>query len=243
MRSVMSKENIRKKLMHAYKTLHKEYGPQGWWPVTDSGVVPTYKKRKRLSESQMFEIIVGAILAQNTSWKNAEKSLVELNKENAIDAKKLVGMNKNKLIRLIKSSGYFNQKADRLKVVANFFLQNKLSDLSKLEASELRNKLLEVKGIGEETADSIVLYAFKKPMLVIDAYTKRIMSRLGMCKEDASYGELQEMFHSQLEMDAEIFNEYHALLVELAKQHCTKKPVCTGCPAGKMCQYAKYINL
>jgi len=199
-------------LFKIYKRLYKAYGPQKWWPVT--------------SKNKQFEVIIGAILTQNTSWKNVEKAIANLKKAGLIKAEKIKAVNVKKLAKLIKPSGYFNQKAERLKTAAGFFLENKTPS---------RQELLDIKGIGPETADSILLYALGRPFFVIDMYTKRIMSRIGLCDNKAGYDELQQMFHAQLPKDAEMFNEYHALLVELAKQHCMKKPSCNGCPVAGLC--------
>lgn len=201
------------RIRQIYYKLYKEFGPQHWWPVT--------------SDNTRFEIIIGAILTQNTAWKNVERAIFNLNKNKLIDVNKIIKINKNELAQLIKPAGYYNQKAERLKIVAEFIKNHK---------NPTREELLAVKGIGPETADSILLYAFDKPYFVIDAYTKRIFSRLGLCKENATYTELQELFHKNLKRDAKLFNEYHALLVELGKNCCKKKPECMKCPIKKFCK-------
>ena len=201
------------KIQQVYRILFKEYGRQGWWPVT--------------SGNKQFEVIIGTILTQNTSWKNVEKAIANLRKEKLISAEKIKNINLKKLAKLVKPSGYFNQKAERLKLAAEFFLKNK---------NPSRKELLQLKGIGPETADSILLYAFGKPYFVVDLYTKRIMSRMGLCKPDVKYDDLQEMFHSQLPKQVKMFNEYHALLVELAKRNCMKTPACEECPAARLCK-------
>jgi endonuclease-3 related protein len=201
------------KLLKIYNILLKKYSQQKWWPTT--------------TRHKKWEVIVGAILTQNTSWKNVEKAIANLNKNKLIDKNKINKINKNKLASLIKPSGYFNQKAERLKIAAEFFSKNK---------NPTREQLLEVKGIGPETADSILLYAFNKPFFVVDMYTKRIFSRAGFCGGKCSYDELQEMFHSSLPRKAGLFNEYHALIVELAKNHCKKTPECAGCPIARICK-------
>ncbi|MBW2972970.1 endonuclease III domain-containing protein [Candidatus Woesearchaeota archaeon] len=203
-----------------FKTLYKTYGAQNWWPVT--------------SKNKQFEIIIGTILTQNTSWKNVEKAIANLKEKNLIHPAKIIKTNKNALAKLIKPSGYFNQKAERLKIVSKFLLQNK--NLSRLPVKKLRETLLEIKGVGPETADSIILYAFNKPSFVVDLYTKRIFSRLGFCNQDCKYDELQDLFHKSLARDAKLFNEYHALIVEHAKQFCRKTPECRGCPLTKVCR-------
>ncbi len=216
----------------AYQKLHEAFGPQGWWPVNGE-----YSKNNfdipRNSEER-FEIIIGAILTQNTSWKNVEKALSNLRDANIRSPEKILQANKNRLAKLIRPSGYYNQKAERLKIVSRFFLEN--PSLETLPVPALREKLLSVKGIGPETADSIILYAFRKPVFVIDAYTKRIFSRLGLCSKDADYHSLQDLFHANLKKDRPLFNEYHALLVELAKRHCSKVPACSPCPLNRFCR-------
>jgi endonuclease-3 related protein len=208
-----------------YNELYREYGPQKWWPTTLEGELhPTYHGKK-INEKQRFEIIAGAILTQNTSWKNVEKAIIELNKAKVLDIDKIRKINRKKLAQLIRSAGYYNQKAERLKIAAEFIFNNK---------NPSREELLEVKGIGPETADSILLYAFEKPYFVIDAYTKRIMSRIGFSFN--SYDELQSIFVKSLPKKTRLYNEYHALLVELAKAHCRAKPLCKGCPLHQICK-------
>jgi endonuclease-3 related protein len=214
------------KIQELYKILHKTYGPQKWWPTTLEGELhPTYHG-KRINQKQRFEIIVGAILTQNTSWKNVEKAIFNLNKKKLFQKYKIKKINKNKLASLIKPSGYYNQKAERLKIIADFISKNK---------NPSREQLLEVKGIGPETADSILLYALNRPFFVVDAYTKRIFSRIGLCDGKCSYDELQKLFHKNLKKKTKLFNEYHALLVELGKNHCRTKPVCRDCPINRLC--------
>jgi endonuclease-3 related protein len=216
------------KLAQVYKTLIKAYGKQNWWPTTLEGEIhPTCHGNRVLSEKQRFEIIVGAILTQNTSWKNVEKAIFNLNKKGVLSINKIKKINKKILAKLIKPSGYYNQKAERLKIAAEFFSQNK---------NPTRGELLDVKGIGPETADSILLYACSKPYFVIDAYTKRVFSRTGLCDGKCSYDELQAIFHKSMPKKAKLFNEYHALIVELAKRHCMKKPVCKRCPIRNICK-------
>lgn len=221
-------------LLTIYNKLYKAFGRQHWWPLVSIKTSKSAAKRgtaqfltSKQKERAKFEVFIGAILTQNTAWKNVAKAIANLKKENLIDAARMQKTNVRRLAKLIKPAGYYNQKAERLKIAAEFFLKNKNPE---------RNKLLDVKGIGQETADSILLYAYKKPVFVIDAYTRRILSRAGLCKEDCDYNELQQFFHRELPKDAKLFNEYHALLVELAKRHCTKKPVCGSCPVNKLCK-------
>ncbi len=211
-----------------YSVLYKTFGPQGWWPTTPKNKLhPKHHGKVPKNDKQKFEIIIGAILTQNTSWKNVEKAIFNLNKAKLVDIDKIKKVNIKKLASLIKPSGYYNQKAEKLKIAAEFFSKNK---------SISRHELLAVKGIGPETADSILLYAFQNPSFVIDAYTKRIFSRIGLCKPNIKYNELQEIFHQNLSKNTKLFNEYHALIVELGKQFCTKTPKCSNCPIKDSCK-------
>ncbi len=215
--------------MNIFNKLFQAFGPQGWWPVKGE-----YRQRT-LSEADRLEVCIGAILAQNTSWKNVEKALENLHKCNLMDLKKLALIDEKKLENLIRCSGYYRQKAKKLRIFAQCILES--GSLKTFFAKEnLRDELLSVWGIGPETADSIMLYAAEKPIFVIDAYTKRIMSRFGVCKPDVDYQVLQGYFHRKLPRDEKLFNEYHALLVELAKKNCNKTPVCSSCPIKKSCQ-------
>ena len=208
------------KIIKIYESLLKEFGHQGWWPINNKYHPNDYSYPH--NEKEKLEIIYGAILTQNTSWKNVEKTLENIKD---VDVENIA---KEKLASLIKSAGYFNQKAGRLKIAHEFFNRNK---------NPSREELLKVKGIGPETADSILLYAFNKPYFVIDSYTKRIFSRLGF--GDKSYNDLQKMFHDNLDKDYKLFNEYHALLVQHAKVYCKKEPLCQKCPLNKICLYYK----
>lgn len=223
----------------------KEYGHQGWWPLTSDGKLkPEYHKGDYSypkTDKQFLEICQGAILTQNTSWKNVEKALTCLNENKLIDIDKILAHQHNALAECIRSSGYHNQKAERLKIMAKFLKATPISMLQKLDVKTLREILLKIKGVGPETADSIILYAFNKPIFVIDTYTKRIFSRLGLCKKDVKYEELQELFMSNLstnnpQKDTELFNEYHALLVEHAKRYCATKPRCEECILRNECK-------
>ena len=213
-----------------YEKLLYRHGKQGWWPIKGE-----YKPRK-LSEKDRLEICIGAILTQNTSWKNVEKAIQELYAHKLIDLKRLLSIDENQLAKFIRSSGYYRQKAKKLKIFAKHVLKyDSLSNFFKRK--NLREELLLLWGIGPETADSIILYAAEKPVFVVDAYTKRIMSRFGVCKPDVEYHKLQDFFHKHLPRSHKLFNEYHALLVEHAKVNCTKKnPACLDCPISKSCQ-------
>ena len=178
--------------------------------------------------------MVGAILTQNTNWKNVETAISSLKTADMLDAEKIADCDEVRLGELIRSSGFFNQKAVRLKSFCRFYLdQGREIGLKRLDNP--RQALLALNGIGPETADSMLLYALDIPVFVVDAYTKRIFSRLGMASASASYTEVQQLFHDHLDADAPLFNEYHALIVNHAKHHCRVKPVCTACPLFDVC--------
>jgi endonuclease-3 related protein len=209
----MQKRDI---LLKIYNSLYNYFGPLNWWP----GSTP-------------FEIMVGAILTQNTSWSNVEKAINNLKKENLLEPRKLYRISREELAQLIKPSGYYNIKARRLKNFINLFV-NDFGSAKKIfsgDSGELRKKLLKVNGIGPETADSILLYAGRKPFFVVDAYTKRIFSRHKLISKDASYHQIQEFFSQNLDRDVKLFNEFHAQIVMLGKTICTSKnPDCAKCP-------------
>jgi endonuclease-3 related protein len=200
-------------LLRFYHRLLKALGPQGWWPV------------KHGLEPPGWEIMAGAVLTQNTAWANVDKALGNLSNAGISDRKSLLKLSEKKLAELIRPSGYFNQKAKKLKVLAGF------------EGPLTRENLLGLWGIGRETADSILLYAFNRPYFVVDAYTRRIFSRLGLIEPEAGYEQAREFFESRLPRDPEIYKEFHALLVKMAKRFCMPKPSCKGCPIEKFCEY------
>jgi len=228
-------------LNNVYISLLNSFHEQGWWPVTpENSLKPIYHFKKPLSEKQKLEICFGAILTQNTNWKNVEKAIIELNKKDLINVNKIIKINNKKLAEIIKSSGYHNQKAKKLKNLCEFLLGKYNSSLKKLfknDIKKLREELLSVNGIGPETADSIILYAAKKPIFVVDAYTKRILNRIGF--KERTYDELQKLFMESLQNNERLFNEYHALLVELGKNICKKQPLCEKCPINQYCDYFK----
>ena len=203
-------------LLKIYNRLFEHFGPQNWWP----GDSP-------------FEVIVGAILTQNTAWDNVTKAIKNLKKAEALSCQVILELSQEELAKLVRPSGYFNQKAKRLKNFCFFLQKNYGGNLDEmfLEDMELlRDKLLSVKGIGPETADSILLYAGNLPIFVVDTYTYRIFSRHGLIPEETSYEEIQNFFMSSLDHDVELFKEYHALLVITGKNYCKKKPRCPECP-------------
>jgi len=203
-------------LMDIYDRLFKAYGPRHWWP----GETP-------------FEVMVGAILTQNTSWRNVEKAIQRLKEKGFLNPDGIDRLKVGPLGSLIRSSGFYRIKAKRLKTFVNFLFEEYEGDINKMQrgrVNNLRGKLLGVNGIGPETADSILLYGLQKPIFVVDAYTRRILSRHGIVSEKASYEEVQSLFMDHLPHDERLFNEYHALLVHLGKNVCKKKPECERCP-------------
>ncbi|MCI0498119.1 MAG: endonuclease III domain-containing protein [Planctomycetales bacterium] len=206
----------RPSLVDIYNRLYDRYGPQHWWP----GETP-------------FEIIVGAILTQNTAWSNVEKAIGNLNKADRLTPEKLHRLSVEQLAGYIRPAGYFNIKADRLKHFLDWLFEKhggSLEHLKALSPLTLREQLLAIKGIGPETADSICLYAFSKPIFVVDAYTARIFGRHGMVEPGSGYEQVQDLFHGGLDKDIALYNEYHALIVRAGKEHCKPKPRCSGCP-------------
>ena len=212
-------------LREIYQELFHAFGPQHWWP----GETP-------------FEVIVGAILTQNTAWTNAAAAIENLKRERLLSPSALKQIPVGRLARLIRSSGYFNQKARRLKDFVRYLYgsyQGDLTRMRRVSLARLRNELLGISGIGPETADSILLYAFGKPVFVVDAYTRRVLARHSFISWDATYQEIQQLFMDRLPGNNSLFNEYHALVVALGKGFCRKtKPKCPTCPlrkVGRLC--------
>lgn len=177
--------------------------------------------------------MVGAILTQNTAWRNVERAIKNLKGEGVLTPQGLGGIDEGRLAKLIKPAGYYNIKAKRLKSLMNFLdgeYGGSLKRMFKEPLSALRAKILQVKGVGPETADSILLYAGEKPVFVVDAYTKRVLSRHGMIADKTSYGDIQDLFMRSIPRNVALYKEYHALFVQLAKTFCKTKPLCTGCP-------------
>jgi len=215
--------NVQKKLYSIYELLLDRYGPQGWWPAETP-----------------FEIVVGAILTQSVAWSNVEKAITSLKEAGLIDLHELDRAAVEQIASLIHSTIYYNEKAKKLKNLLHFLKQRYHGELSRLfclPVPELRAELLSIKGVGEETADSIILYAAGKPSFVIDAYTRRIFFRLGLAHEKEKYTKLRSLFMNNLEQGTSLYNEYHALLVRHGKEHCCPIPVCAGCPLGSLCDF------
>ena len=212
-------------LIEIYDRLYRAFGPQHWWPGETA-----------------FEMMVGAILTQNTSWKNVEKAMGVLKRKGVLTPEGLHQLKKRALASMIRSSGYYRIKADRLKALVDFLWEDYRGSIKRMGAKpvdELREQLLQVKGVGPETADSILLYALRKPAFVVDTYTKRILSRHGIISEKASYDETQRLFMDHLPHDEKLFNEYHALIVRVGKTLCKKTPKCGICPLNGIAQGAK----
>lgn len=206
----------RRDLDELYFRLFRRFGPQHWWPGRTK-----------------FEVMVGAILTQNTNWTNVEKAIANLRRAGVLNVQAIHQIPGKKLARLIKPSGYFNVKARRLKNLVGFIVrmyQGNLARMQKGSLPKLREELLSVNGIGPETADSILLYALDKPSFVVDAYTKRFLRRHHLIAEDADYHDVQKLFMQHLPHDRKHFNEYHALIVRLAKDFCKAKASCEACP-------------
>lgn len=209
------------KLIDLYKILLNYFGPQEWWPAETP-----------------FEVVVGAILTQQTNWKNVEKAIDNLRKNNLLDLEKLALSEDRTIEELIRPVGYFREKTKKLKRVVSYIYENYQGDLQKFFSrplENLRQELLSLYGIGFETADSILLYAAEKPIFVIDAYTRRIVHRLGITHL-SGYEQLGDYFEKSLPKDVELYQEFHALLVELGKRFCKTEPLCAKCPLNEDCQ-------
>ncbi len=216
--------------LSVYRALSKQYGPQHWWP----GDTP-------------FEVMVGAVLTQNTAWSNVEKAITSLKQAKSLTAKKIAAMPAPTLAELIRSAGYFNVKAKRLQNFCNWFLQQGgESALRQWDDASLRHGLLSVNGVGHETADDMMLYAFERPVFVIDAYTRRLFSRLELVTGEEGYEVLRHSFETELskkiipgDEQVTLYNEYHALIVIHAKDVCRKKPRCSECCLRRQCPAAE----
>jgi endonuclease-3 related protein len=217
-----------------YEKLYSKFGPQKWWPTTlDGDTEPTYNGLPPDNKGR-FEIAVGAILTQNTAWTNVVKAIANLNKLALLSPGKILSSDKELLTNAIRSSGYFNQKYKKLIALSHWWSENfdriEIASNDKEYIDGIRKSLLSVKGVGSETADSILLYAFDMPTFVIDAYTKRILARHYGINPDIKYEDLRSIFMAELPASAELFKEYHALIVELGKNHCHKSVCLPSCP-------------
>lgn len=212
------------RLLDVYERLLSQYGPRNWWP----GDTP-------------FEVCVGAILTQNTNWGNVEKAIANLKQAGTLSVSGIATLAPEELAALIRPSGYFNVKARRLQEFSRFLRDGHQGSLDQLFAAPwrtVRTQLLGINGIGPETADSILLYAGAQPSFVVDAYTRRIFSRLGLVPDSIAYEPLREHFMTRLPEDTTLFNEYHALIVQHGKESCRPAPRCAGCCLSAICKTA-----
>lgn len=208
-----------KDLFKIYKVLYKAFGPQEWWPAESD-----------------FEVMVGAILTQNTAWTNVEKAIRNLKEKKVLSLNKIIKLPVHDLAKIIRPTGYFNVKSARLKSLINWLKKRCDGEINQLRSEkleDLREELLGVSGVGPETADSILLYALGKTTFVVDAYTKRIFSRHGFISEKEDYRQVKRLFEEALPKQEKIYNEFHALIVKVGKEFCRKKPLCRKCPLEK----------
>lgn len=210
--------NLTTLLMSYYDELRSRFGHRKWWPAETP-----------------FEVCVGAVLTQNTAWKNVAKAIANLKAASALDPFTIYGLSHEELAALIRPAGYYNVKAVRLRNLIAHFVERHSGDLAEFLSQQpeaLRAELLSVKGVGKETADSIMLYAAGKPIFVVDAYTKRVLERHGLIDSRADYDAIQDLFHTALAKDADLYNDFHAQLVAVGHHYCKKKPRCEACPLG-----------
>jgi endonuclease-3 related protein len=209
------------RIKSVYQQLYKAYGPQYWWPA-----------------DSRFEVMVGAVLTQNAAWVNVERAIANLKLASALSVEAILDSSHEQLAEWIKPSGYFNIKAKRLRNFCQWYEeQGGYEALKRLKTDTLRQRLLTVNGIGPETADDIILYAFSRKVFVIDAYTRRIFSRLGISDADIGYESLRKMFEKALSKETvKLFNEYHALIVMHGKDICRIKPRCDKCCLSRSCK-------
>lgn len=215
------RQSAKPTLLATYQLLYDRYGPQHWWPAETP-----------------LEMIIGAILTQSAAWTNVEKAIHNLKSNGSLSVQWLRSLPRDELARLIRPSGYYNVKARKIKAFVDWLAEEYSGDLNRLfalSAAQLRSELLSVHGVGEETADSIILYAAHRPIFVIDAYTCRITACLGLAPRDETYAAYQALFMDNLPHDESLFNEYHALLVQHGKIVCRKIPLCGDCCLSRIC--------
>jgi len=224
------KKTIKQRLQKLYHILDEHYGDVGWWPG-----------------DSRFEVILGAILTQQTNWRNVEKALSNLKKhdiltaDDTISITRLLETERNNIVQLIRPSGFYRQKTERILIMARYLEREFGADIERVgseDTATLRDSLLRLTGIGNETADSILLYAFDRPVFVIDAYSFRLLERLGIYKDPRRiYISLQELFMDSVENDLGIYKQYHGLIVSFSKEFCRRKPVCERCFIQNTCQF------
>ena len=226
---MLDRESLGRQLTQIYRILYGEYGAQGWWPARHS-----------------FEMCAGAILVQNTAWTNAQRALVNIQERGADSVMGIAMLPQSELAELIRPSGYYNQKAAKLAAFCEHIIQHYEGDLRQFlnePLVRLRRELLSIWGIGPETADSIILYASKQPSFVIDTYTVRLLSRLGLVPSDVSRKDLRDSIMSSLPSDVNKFSEMHALIVQHGKSTCRKTPNCQECVLLSSCHYGGHYGL
>lgn len=210
-------------LTEIYQQLFDRYGTRHWWPAETP-----------------FEVVIGAILTQNTNWQNVEKAICNLRDTDALSCTAICALPRDELESLIRPSGFFRQKAERLQLFSCYLrdsYQGCLQEMLQQPLDEVRRELLAQKGIGPETADSILLYAGNRPSFVVDAYTGRLFSRLGLLDGTEKYEQIRSFFMAELPVETALYNEYHAQIVIQCKEHCRKRPICPDCPLEKVCTY------
>jgi endonuclease-3 related protein len=211
----------RKSLESIYRRLFDHYGPQHWWPAETP-----------------FEVMVGAVLTQNTAWINVERAIENLRRADLLNAETIAALSLDQLAFHLRPSGYFNVKAKRLQALCRWSLEQG-DDAKDLATEPLREQLLSIHGVGPETADDILLYAYQRPVFVIDAYTRRLFSRLGLLDGELPYETLRATFERALPLEVQIYNEYHALIVHHAKRVCRPKPQCESCFLKATCTWRR----
>jgi endonuclease-3 related protein len=212
----MARKKLSQDLLKIYKRLYESLGSQYWWPG-----------------DTLFEVMVGAILTQNTNWRNVSAAIDNVKRAQLLDPKKML-KHRRKIQNLIKPSGFYKLKSKRLNAFLEYFVNNykgKVENMKKRKTEVLRTELLRLPGIGFETADSMLLYALSRPVFVVDAYTRRIFSRHHIFKYELAYDDIRNIFEKNLPRRVRIYNEYHALLVKIGKEYCKKnEPLCSTCP-------------
>ncbi len=233
-------------LREIFNRLKQEYGYQGWWPlVTQAGTRGRTASGYRRAPgapgipppSARLEIILGTILTQNTAWENARRAMGELHEKGLLEVSRILQTPDSELASAVRSSGYYNQKAKKIKALVRY-LSEKGFFASRSAGAPTRDELIAQWGVGPETADSILLYAYQQPTFVVDAYTHRLLIRMGII-EKPNYERTQSLFHEALERDAATWGEYHALLVQHGKQRCRSRPVCDRCPLLDLCDFGR----
>jgi len=210
---------LRSLLLNFCQEMRGRFGHRNWWPGDSS-----------------LEVCIGAVLTQNTAWKNVVKAMDNLKAASALDLFRIYELSHDGLAEIIRPAGYYNVKATRLGNLVRHIVETHSGDLDTMFSAgteKLREELLSINGVGKETADSIILYAANKPIFVVDAYTKRVLYGHGLINQKADYDEVQELFHSTLPRDAALYNDFHAQFVAVGHHYCKKKPLCEECPLGK----------